>query len=83
MCLRFDPAKSERNSRLRGLPFEDVAHFDFDTASVIVDGRQDCGETRYVAMGRLNGRVAVLSRDRGWHPRHQLPQGQCPRGQPL
>lgn len=60
MRFSFDPAKSERNSRLRGLPFEDVDHFDFDTAAVIVDGRQDYGETRYIAMGRLNGRVHVL-----------------------
>jgi uncharacterized DUF497 family protein len=60
MRLSFDSAKSERNIRLRGLPFEEVANFDFDAALVVVDGRQDYGETRYIAIGRLYNRVHVL-----------------------
>ena len=60
MRLTFDPAKSERSIRTRGWPFDEAANFDFDTALVAVDGRRDYGETRYVAIGRLNARVHVL-----------------------
>lgn len=56
----FDPAKNARNIRDRGLSFEDATRFDFATALVYVDERQDYGETRYVALGRLDGRLHVL-----------------------
>jgi uncharacterized DUF497 family protein len=58
--ISFDPAKSERNSRARGLSFEDAAAFSFDTALYIVDERKDYPEVRYVAIGLLGDRVHVL-----------------------
>jgi hypothetical protein len=58
--ISFDPAKSERNGMVRGLPFDRVADFDFATAIYGVDTRRDYGETRYVAMGFLDGRLHVL-----------------------
>ena len=60
MRVHFDPAKNERNIRDRGLPFEAAANFDFESALVYVDDRQDYGEVRYVALGLLDGRLHVL-----------------------
>ena len=58
--VTFDPAKNERNVRERNLSFESVAEFDFDNALVQTDSRQEYGETRYVALGNLRGRLHVL-----------------------
>jgi uncharacterized DUF497 family protein len=44
--IEFDPAKSQRNRRERGLPFERAADFDFSIASIAIDERKDFGETR-------------------------------------
>lgn len=60
MRIEFDPAKSERNRRERGLSFERAADFDFSIALIASDGRKDYGETRYVALGRLDDRLHVL-----------------------
>jgi uncharacterized protein len=58
--ITFDPQKNERNVRERGLPFELAAEFEFETAHVETDMRRDYGETRYVAIGKLSGRLHVL-----------------------
>ncbi len=60
MRIEFDPAKNERNVRLRGLPFGRAARFEFETALVYVDERENYGETRYVAFGYLDARLHVL-----------------------
>lgn len=60
MHLTFDPGKNERNIRERGLSFKIVADFAFQTAYIQVDSRQEYGETRYVALGELQGRLHVL-----------------------
>jgi uncharacterized protein len=58
--IDFDPAKSERNHRERGLPFEYAAKFEFSSALVAVDDRKEYGEVRYVALGMLGERLHVL-----------------------
>lgn len=58
--IAFDPDKNERNIRARHLPFERAAEFEFDTATMHVDLRHDYGEVRYIAVGRLDGRLHVL-----------------------
>jgi uncharacterized DUF497 family protein len=58
--IEFDPRKSERNARERGLPFERAADFDWDNAVLVPDVRRDYGETRLVAMGFLDGRLHIL-----------------------
>jgi uncharacterized protein len=58
--VTFDPAKNERNLRERGLSFERVTDFEFGTAVLWIDARRDYGETRYVALGYLEGRLHVL-----------------------
>lgn len=58
--ITFDPAKNARNIRDRGLSFEDVADFDFETAVFDIDERRDYGEQRYRALGLSGGRVYAL-----------------------
>lgn len=60
MRISYDPRKNERNIRERQLPFDAAARFDFGHALVAVDARQDYGEVRYVAIGRLDDRLHVL-----------------------
>ena len=60
MKLSYDPAKSERNERDRGLSFERARDFDFETAKFWEDDRQDYPENRYVALGYLDERLHVL-----------------------
>jgi uncharacterized DUF497 family protein len=58
--VTFDPGKNERNIRERGLSFELAAAFDFEAAHIHADSRREYGETRYVALGSLHGRLHVL-----------------------
>lgn len=60
MHITFDSAKNGRNIRERNLPFESAAEFDLENALVATDTRQEYGETRYVALGNLRGRLHVL-----------------------
>lgn len=60
MKIVFDPGKNERNISERGLSFERAAEVDFNTALVFVDKRKDYGETRYIALCKLDGRIHVL-----------------------
>lgn len=60
MQIEFDPAKDARNIRERGLSFQRVVDFDFETALYWADRRKEYGETRRIAMGYLDGRLHVL-----------------------
>ncbi len=60
MKIEFDPIKSETNARLRGLPFDLIEQFDFDSAWTVIDSRKDYGEIRYRAVGVLNGDVIAV-----------------------
>ena len=60
MRIEFDPVKSERNIRERGLSFEQAREFDFDSADYLIDARRDYGETRIIAVGYLDWRLHVL-----------------------
>ncbi|WP_245974030.1 BrnT family toxin [Bosea caraganae] len=76
MEITFDPAKSERNERERGLPFDRAYDFDFDSAVIKEDLRFAYPERRFIATGFVELRLHVLCytpharRD----PRHQLSQ---------
>jgi uncharacterized protein len=50
--IEFDPEKSEKNARERGLPFDLAADLDWDAAQII--------ETRYVAVAPLHGRLHAV-----------------------
>jgi hypothetical protein len=58
--IEYDPAKNATNIRDRALCFERAREFEFNSALIGVDERQDYGETRYVAIGYLGGRLHVL-----------------------
>ena len=57
--IEFDPDKNAENIRVRGLPFERVSAFDFETALYHLDNRQDYGEKRVTALGILDNRIHV------------------------
>lgn len=61
MEIEFDPEKNARNVELRGLPFDLVADFDFDSALVARDAREDYGEDRFIALGLIGERLHVLA----------------------
>jgi uncharacterized DUF497 family protein len=58
--VSYDPNKNKQNIEKRGLSFDDAALFEFETALIHIDQRVDYGETRYVALGLLYGRLHVL-----------------------
>lgn len=58
--ITVDPSKNARNIRERGLPFELAAAFVFETANIVADSRREYGESRYIALGWLRGRLHVL-----------------------
>lgn len=60
MDITFDPVKNARNIEERGLSFERVAEFDFESALFLVDTRRDYGERRWRALGRVGDRVHAL-----------------------
>lgn len=60
MDITFYPAKNATNVTLRGLSFELVADFDFQTAIFALDDRHGYGETRYRGLGFLDGRLHAL-----------------------
>ena len=58
--IAYDPDKNARNIEMRGLSFDEVADFEFETAIRWEDVRKDYGELRYCALGRVAGRVHSL-----------------------
>lgn len=60
MDITFDPAKNALNIAARGLSFEGVANFDFETALIWVDDRRTYPEVRYSALGLVAGRVHAV-----------------------
>jgi uncharacterized protein len=60
MKIDFDPKKSEKNIRERGLSFERAAEFDWEMAIYIEDDRKQYPEQRFVAMGYLGARLHVI-----------------------
>ena len=59
MRFGWDPSKSERNARERGLPFA-IAMAVFDGPTIELDDtRRDYGERRIIAYGAVAGRVLV------------------------
>ena len=53
----FDPEKSARNERERGITFERIADMDFETAIAIEDTRKDYGERRLRMLGTIDGKL--------------------------
>ena len=60
MEIEFDLVKSRKNEKGRGLSFDRVADFDFETAHIFEDARCDYSERRFIAIGFLDSRLHVL-----------------------
>ena len=60
MEVSYDPAKNEHNLTIRGLSFDKVVEFEFETAVFTIDTRRDYGEIRHRAPGLLDSRVHAL-----------------------
>ena len=60
MEIGYDPAKNEHNLSIRGLSFDRVVEFEFETAVFAIDARHNYGEIRHRALGLLDGRVHAL-----------------------
>lgn len=58
--ISFDPVKNEKNIAERGISFERVLEFDFETALFREDRRRDYGEVRMQALGFLGHRLHML-----------------------
>ena len=61
MKIEFDPEKSGRNARERGLPFELAGEaFEWSEAQIVEDRRRDYGEKRLLAFAPMRGRLHVV-----------------------
>jgi len=60
MRFTYDPAKSERNIAERGLAFDLAEDFDWSTALIAEDSRQDYPERRYQALGVIAAHLHML-----------------------
>jgi uncharacterized DUF497 family protein len=60
MKIEFDPAKSAKNERERGLPFELVVQVDWVGSYTEEDVRFAYPERRWVTYGLLGGRLHVI-----------------------
>ena len=60
MKIEFDPAKNARNIAERGISFERAEEFEWETAIIIKDKRNDYKETRFRAMGMIGERLHAM-----------------------
>jgi len=60
MRFEWDHNKNRRNVELRGLDFNDVDKFDWHSAIYLLDNRSNYGETRVIALGKIEKRLTVL-----------------------
>jgi hypothetical protein len=60
MEITYDRSKNLQNIDNRGLSFEQVVDFDFETANYTIDKRRDYGEIRRCAIGYLGNRLHAL-----------------------
>ena len=65
MKITFDPAKRQATIAARSLDMADAGRVFEGSTLTVEDDRQDYGETRYITVGRLAGRMVVLV----WTPR--------------
>lgn len=56
----WDERKRVTNLSKHGVDFAIVERFDFNTAIITIDDRQNYGEVRYRAFGDIDGRLHVL-----------------------
>ena len=57
VLVEFDPEKSAKNFRERGIGFDRVADINFDTAISVEDRRRNYGEVRLRVLGAIDGKL--------------------------
>lgn len=60
MDITYDPTKNDTNIADRGLSFELVRHFDWNSALVVEDTRRKYSESRFQALGKIDGRLHMV-----------------------
>ena len=60
MEIEFNPAKNQANLAKHGVDMALAEKFEFETAIIGIDDREDYAETRYTAIGYITGRLHVL-----------------------
>ena len=60
MRIESDPDKDREYQRKHGISLAEAARMDLAAASIAPDERNDYGETRYRACGRIDGRLHML-----------------------
>lgn len=60
MKIEFDPVKDDINRKKHGVSLNAANGFDWDTALEREDDWFDYGETRFVAIGLIEGRLHVM-----------------------
>jgi len=60
MEIEYDPKKNDTNIAMRGIDFQLVRDFEFETSLRVIDNRKDYGETRYFALGYIHDRLYAL-----------------------
>jgi uncharacterized DUF497 family protein len=59
--FEWDEEKRKTNLAKHGLDFADVGRLDWQSATVLRDGRFDYGEARYWAFGMMDGRLHMVA----------------------
>ncbi len=54
MEYEFDPVKARANLKKHGMSFSDAERFDWDSAIIIIDDREDYGEDRFRTLGFID-----------------------------
>lgn len=60
MRYTFDPAKQASNAAKHGVMFSAADEFEWETAVVLVDSRNQYGESRLTASGLIGDRLYVM-----------------------
>lgn len=60
MAIIYDIEKNAKNVAQRGLPFDLVDRFVWDSALVVEDSRRGYSERRYQALGPIKNRLHML-----------------------
>ena len=61
MRFEWDEEKNQSNQRKHGLNFADVPHVFTGRTLTFEDSRQTYGESRYLTVGSLAGRVVIIA----------------------
>ena len=60
MKIEFDAVKRDKTLEERGLDFADAPKVFRGRHKIVLDGRKDYGELRFITIGWLDGRMVVL-----------------------